>query len=120
MLAGLGVNKLRRDADLVRLLADAAFERIVDVQVMADLADVDRLAFVDEGRVARGHREIGKARQHADDVLAHPVAEVAEALVGAQIVERQDGDSWKMGASGMRRRSHESVPAGGRDASEES
>ena len=61
MLAGLGVDKLRRDADLVGLLADAAFERIVDVQVMADLADVDRLAFVDEGRVARGHREIGKA-----------------------------------------------------------
>jgi phage FluMu gp28-like protein len=63
---------------------------IADAEVAADLTHVDRLARVDEGRVARDHGEIGKARQHADDVFADAIAQVAETFVLAQIVERQD------------------------------
>ena len=120
MLAGFRVDELGCDANLVGLLADAAFERIVDIEIAADLADVDGLALVDKGRVARDHREIGKARQHGDDVLAHPVAEIAEALVGAQVVERQNRDRRNMGAGHAgRRRAHEAVPAGRGEAGEE-
>ena len=78
VLARLRVNELGCDANLIGVLADAAFQRIVDIEIAADLADVDRLAFVDEGRVARDHREIGKARQHGDDVFADAVTQIAE------------------------------------------
>ena len=119
VLARLRVDELGCDADLISLLADAAFQRIVDVEIAADLADVDRFAFVDKGRVARDHREIGKARQHGDDVVAHPVAEIAEALVGAHVVERQDGDRWDMGGGHVRGRTNEAIPARGDEAGEE-
>jgi hypothetical protein len=115
----LSVNKLGCDANLIGVLSDAAFQRVADIEIAADLADVDRLAFVDKGRVARDHREIGKARQHGDDVLADAVTQIAESLVRAQIVERQHGDRWDMSAGQVEWRTHEAIPAGGREAAEE-
>jgi hypothetical protein len=60
MLARLCVDELGGDADGVGLPADAPFERIVDVEVMADLADVDRLAFVDKDELRAITERSGK------------------------------------------------------------
>jgi hypothetical protein len=40
--------------------ADASFQRVADVKVTADLAHINRLAFVDKGRIAGHYGEIGK------------------------------------------------------------
>src|ERR1700733_14645349 len=108
------VDELGGNANLVCVLPDAALESIVDVEIAADLANVDGFAFVSEGRVARDHREIGKTRQHGDDVLAHPVAQIAESLIRAQVVEWQYCNGWHMGGDRReRRRPHYAVPGDG-------
>ena len=45
---------------------------------------LDRLALVDEGRVARDHEQVAKARQLGDDVLGHAVGE--ELLLGSPLM----------------------------------
>ena len=59
--------------------ADASFLRAADVKVTADLAHINRLAFVDKERIAGHYGEIRKRRQHADDVFVDAVAQVAQA-----------------------------------------
>ena len=48
VLARLRVDELGDDANLIGLLADAAFQRIADVEVAANLPDINGFAFVDE------------------------------------------------------------------------
>ena len=53
MRAGLGLDQLGGDAQPVPALADAAFQHIAHAEFAPDLPDVDRLALVDEARIAR-------------------------------------------------------------------
>ena len=70
------------------------------IQVLADLADVDRLALVHRGRVASDDRKIRVARQIGDDVLGDAIGQAGVGGVGREIVERQHGDR----GGGQRRR----------------
>jgi hypothetical protein len=88
VLARLSVNELGDDANLIGLLSDASFQCVADIKVAADLARINRLAFVDKGRITGDYGEIGKTRQHGDDVVTHTIAQVAEALIWAQVIER--------------------------------
>ena len=92
MLAILRVDELRYDSKLVAVLADAAFDHVVDAQFFSDLPDIDGLALVGEGGTAGDHHQIREARERRDDVFGYPVTQIAEVLVGAEIIERKHGD----------------------------
>src|SRR6516162_5155550 len=64
VMVGVGPDQLHRDADSLPRFAYAAFEDIAYAQLLADLFDVDGLALVSEGRIARDHREGAPARKH--------------------------------------------------------
>ena len=55
MTARLGVDQLDIDAHPVSAALNAAFEDIADVQLPADLLQIDGLALVGEGGVAADH-----------------------------------------------------------------
>jgi hypothetical protein len=55
MIAGFSVDELHIDAHAVAAALNAALEDIADVQLAADLLQVDGLAFVSESRVAPDH-----------------------------------------------------------------
>ena len=92
MLAILRVDELRYDSKLVAVLAYAAFDHVVDTQFLSDLSDIDSLALVSEGGSTGDHHQVREARERRDDVFRHPVAQIAEVLVGVQIIERKNGD----------------------------
>ena len=73
MRAGLGFDQLAGDARRVAGLAHAALEHIAHAEFAPDLLDVDRLALVDEARIARDHEQPVDARKPGDDVLDHAV-----------------------------------------------
>ena len=83
--AAAGVDQLRRDPHAVRLALDRALEHVPDAQFPPDLADVDRLALVDLGRVAGDHVELAETGQVGDHVLGDPVRQPAGRLVAAQL-----------------------------------
>ena len=55
MTAGFGVDQLHVDPHPISAALDAALEDIADVQLVADLLQIDALAFIGEGCVAPDH-----------------------------------------------------------------
>ena len=92
MPATRSIDQLSGDANPVAGLADAAFEREADAEFPAYLGNVERLALVDEGRVARDDEQSGHLRQIRDDVLADAIAEILLLRIPAHIVEGEDDD----------------------------
>ena len=92
VMAGIGLDQLRRDADPAPRFAHAAFEDIARAQFLADLLDVDGLAFVGEGRGAGDDRKGAPAGEHRNDVLGHAVGEELLLGIAAEIHKRQDRD----------------------------
>ena len=100
MSAGLGVDELRRDAEIVAGAPDAALEHIAHAELAPELGDVHRLPLVLEGRVAREHAQVARPRQLGQDVLGQAVAEILLARVAAQVDEGEDRDPWTFGHAG--------------------
>ena len=92
MRAGRGLDQLAGDAHPVAGLAHAAFEHVAHAELAADLLDVDGLALVGEGRIARDHEQRLEARQRGDDVLDHAVGEIFLLGIAAHVLERQHRD----------------------------
>ena len=69
------IDQLHGDADPVARLAHAALDHVLDADLLREVLDPDRLALVDEGRVARDHEQLAEAGQRGDDVLGEPVGE---------------------------------------------
>ena len=63
MIARFGVDELDIDAHAVSAALDAALEDIADVQLAADLLQIDGLALVGEGGVAPDHERAANARE---------------------------------------------------------
>ena len=89
---GFGLDQLAGHAHMVAGPAHAALEHVAHAEVTADGLHVDRLALVDECRVARDHEQPLDARQSGDDLRDHPVGEILLLSITAQIVKRQHGD----------------------------
>ena len=83
MAAGLGVDELGRDAELVLGAADAALEHVAHVELASELPDIYRFALVLERGVAREHAEVARPRQLGQDVLGQAVAEIVLFRVAA-------------------------------------
>ena len=92
MVAGLGVDELHVDAHAVSAALDAAFEDIADVQLAADLFQIDGFALVGEGGVAPDHERAANARKIGRQALGDPVDEMLLLRIAADIGERQDDD----------------------------
>ncbi len=105
-MVGVGPDQLDRDAHPAARFAHAAFEHIAHAQFLADLLDVDGLAFVGEGRVAGDHREGAPAGEHRDDVLGDAVGEELLLGIAAEICERQHGDGTPIVEIRRARREH--------------
>ena len=83
--AGCDVVELRGDPHPVAFLADAAFDHVADAELLGDLLQVDRLALVDERRVAGDDEEPAQLRQRGDDVLADAVGEILLLRLAAHV-----------------------------------
>ena len=92
MIAGFGVDELHVDAHAVSAALNAALEHIADVQLAADLLQIDGLALVGEGGVAPDHERASNARKVGRQALRDPVDEMLLLRVAADIGERQDDD----------------------------
>ena len=68
----------------------AAFEHVAHVEFATDLLEVDRLALVGEGSVARDDKRAANARQIGGQALGHAVDEIFLFRIAADIGERQD------------------------------
>jgi len=92
VLAALGLDQLRGDADAIAGFAQAAFEHIAHTELASDLLHIDRAALVAEGRIARDDEQRRIARQRGDDVLGDPVGEELLLGVATHIREGQHCD----------------------------
>ena len=89
MRSGFSFEQLCRDAHASPGLAHASLQHVTHAKLTPDLARVDRLAFVDEARAARGHEEPLDPRQRRDDVLDHSVGEIFLLRIAAHVLKRQ-------------------------------
>ena len=92
MIAGFGVDELHVDAHAVSAALNAALEHIADVQLAADLLQIDGLALVGEGGVAPDHERAANPRKIGRQALRDAVDEILLLRVAADIGERQDDD----------------------------
>ena len=76
MIAGFGVDELHVDAHAVSAALNAALEDIADVQLAADLLQIDGFALVGEGGVAPDHDGAPYARKIGREALRDPVDEM--------------------------------------------
>src|SRR5260370_9618193 len=90
--ASCGIDELRRDTEATAAPLDAALQDVACVKLPPDLADIDRLALVLEGGIARDDRELGEPRHLGCDVLGHAIAEIVLLRVAAEIDEGQHRD----------------------------
>ena len=89
---GFGFAQLPGHAHLASRATHAAFENITHAEFASDRPDVNRLAFVDEGRVARDDEQPLDAGEAGDDFLDHPVHKIVLLAVAGQVAKRHHGD----------------------------
>jgi len=85
-------DQLREDPELIALSAHAPFQDGGDVQLRADLPDVEVLALEEECGGAGDDANALDVGERVDDLLGHAVGEVLVLLVAAQVREGQHHD----------------------------
>src|SRR5215468_3575159 len=89
---GDGIDELRRDADPIADPPNASFQHVACAQLAPDLPDIDGLALVLEGGIARDDQKLGEPRQLGCNVLGYAVAEVILLRVAVEVGEWEDRD----------------------------
>ena len=92
MIGRFEVDKLDVHAHAISASLNAALEDIADVQLAADLLQINRLALVSEGGVAPDHNGAAYAREVGRQALRNPIDEMLMGSVAANIGEGQDDD----------------------------
>jgi hypothetical protein len=92
LVAIRGVDQLRGDAQSGAGLADASFQDMGHVELLAHGSQILALALEVEGRRTRSDVQAGDLDQGVDDLLRHAVGEVLLIVLGAHVHEGQDGD----------------------------
>jgi hypothetical protein len=85
MRAALGVDELRIHADLVAAVLLAAFERVANGKLLADLLHVHGLALVGECGAARDHAEPRESRKAGSQLLGEDIGEVLFRGIAAEV-----------------------------------
>ena len=91
--ARVGVDELRRYPDAIAGLLHTTLEQVAYAELAADLLHVAGPALIDEGRIAGGDGEVGRAGKRRQDRLGNAVAEIVLGRVTAEVVEGQHGQS---------------------------
>src|SRR5579883_2134250 len=86
------VDQLRSDAHSAASLSYAALENEADIELLADLGDIDGLPLKGERRIAGDHEQSRNLGQGGNDVFRDSVGEIFLLDVAAHILERQYGD----------------------------
>ncbi len=92
MIAGGGVDQLRRDPHLLLRSLHSPFQHIAHTHLPTHILDLHRLAFVGERRIARDDKETGDLGEVAGQDFGQAVTEVVLAGIAAHVVEGQDND----------------------------
>ena len=95
--AGLRLDELSRDPQARAGFPHAPLKHVAHAKLAADLAHVDRLALVDEARIARDHEQPLDPREPGHDVVDNSVGEIVLFRVPAHVLEWQDGDRRLLG-----------------------
>ncbi len=103
MVTRLRIDKLSRDPNPARALADATFEDVAGGECLADLLNIDGLVLEHEGRVSRNDGERTPERQRCDDVLREAVGKKPLFGIIAQIGKRKHRDRGLVGQRKRRR-----------------
>jgi hypothetical protein len=69
MRAGLGINQLGIDPDLIARTPYAPFQHIAHTEFVTDLLRIDRLVFVGERGIAGDHEHAGNPRQVSRQII---------------------------------------------------
>ena len=91
MKAGVGLDELRNDTDLVAALLHAALEYFADTEFGRNIANVCVLVLVVERRGARSHHETRGLGQGMQNRFAQAVGQVSVCRHVAKVGEGQDG-----------------------------
>ena len=83
------IDELAGDPQSLACLANPSPQNITNSELAPDLAHVDRLAPVDEARIARDHQEPLYPREPGDDVLDHSISKIILCRIVAEIDEGQ-------------------------------
>jgi hypothetical protein len=92
MIARFGVDELDIDAHTVSAALNAALKDIADVQLAADLLQINVLALEGEGGVAPDHERAPNTRKIGRQAFRDPVDEMLLLRVAADVRERQNDD----------------------------
>ncbi len=92
MIAVRSFHELRRDAQLIALLAYAPFEHVGNTQLAPDLAQVLVVPLERERRGTTGNLEFLHVGEQVEQLLRDTVGEVLLVLGRAHVDERQHGD----------------------------
>ena len=76
---------------LVRFL-DAAFENVRHVELLRDLAQIGRRAFVSLRRGARNHFEVGDLGEAREDFILDAFGKIGVRFIFAQVFKWKNGD----------------------------
>ena len=80
----------------VPVLSHRTLEQIGDVELLADVARVDRLSLERERRRSRRDAQSGNLGERADEIVRDAVGEILLRGVAAEIRERQNGDRLRL------------------------
>ena len=83
------IDQLCGDAQSIAGAANAAFHRVADTEVAADLADIHRTALVGERRIACDHEQRADARERRGDVLDQAIDKIDLLRIAAHVLEWQ-------------------------------
>ena len=90
MIAGFGVDQLHIDAHAISAALNAPLQHITNVQLAADLLQIDGSALVGESGVPPDHERAAKTRKIGRQALRDPVDKMLLLRVAADIGERQN------------------------------
>ena len=92
MLVGGGADHLHIHVHGVGDFLHAAFDDIGDAELLADLAQIVRRAFVLLGRRSGDHLQVGYLREAGEDFVLNSFREIGVLLFIAEVFEGQDSD----------------------------
>src|SRR6202030_2106072 len=94
VIAVVGANQLRGDADTLARAAHAALKQVRDPQLPRDGRDIVTAALEVERRGARRHPQVGHLREQVEQLLGETIGEVFLVVLLAHVDERQHRDGF--------------------------
>ena len=90
MVGGFGIDQLHVHPKPVAAPLHRAFEHVADVQLAADLFEINRFAFVSKCGVSADYERAADARQVRGQALGHAIDEIVLLGITTEVGERQN------------------------------